>query len=143
MECEARLRLASVTVSNGTRMTEEARAAGAERRLRVGVVRRLSAAAPAYIRASSAGRAGEAVRMVQRGHPAHIIPTVHAKNVDDLASCVQLSRDLGASLNFSLLTCEPDDEVLGGLLPGADEAHAGRALLTLTTASPFPRWMRP
>ena len=76
----------------------------------------------------------EAVRMVQRaGIPAHIIPTVHAKNVDDLASYVQLSRDLGASLNFSLLTCEPDDEVLGGLLPGADELRMlGRALLTLS-----------
>ena len=82
----------------------------------------------------------EAVRMVQRaGIPAHIIPTVHAKNVDDLASYVQLSRDLGASLNFSLLTCEPDDEVLGGLLPGADELRMlGRALLTLDNGKPLP-----
>ena len=82
----------------------------------------------------------EAVRMVQRaGISAHIIPTVHAKNVGDLASYVQLSRDLGASLNFSLLTCEPDDEVLGGLLPGADELRMlGRALLTLDNGKPLP-----
>ena len=59
--------------------------------------------------------------------------------MDDLALYVQLSRDLGASLNFSLLTCEPDDEVLGGLLPGADELRMlGRALLTLDNGKPLP-----
>lgn len=96
---------------------------------------------PAYIRSEQRfDELVEAVRMVQRaGIPAHIIPTVHAKNVDDLASYVQLSRDLGASLNFSLLTCEPDDEVLGGLLPGADELRMlGRALLTLDNGKPLP-----
>ena len=78
--------------------------------------------------------------MVQRaGIPAHIIPTVHAKNVHDLASYVQLSRDLGASLNFSLLTCEPNDEALGGLLPGDEELRTlGRALLTLDNGKPLP-----
>lgn len=117
--------IASVTVlSNGTRMTE-----GALEQLAPNVdcvsvsFDGCSAGAPAYIRSEQRfDELVEAVRMVQRaGISAHIIPTVHAKNVGDLASYVQLSRDLGASLNFSLLTCEPDDEVLGGLLPGADE----------------------
>ena len=110
--------IASVTVlSNGTRMTEEA----------------LERLAPNVdcVSVSFDGCSAAA--------PAYIIPTVHAKNVDDLASYVQLSRDLGASLNFSLLTCEPDDEVLGGLLPGADELRMlGRALLTLDNGKPLP-----
>ena len=135
--------IASVTVlSNGTRMTEEA----LERLRRTSIACRCRStaarlAAPAYIRGEQRfDELVEAVRMVQRaGIPAHIIPTVHAKNVDDLASYVQLSRDLGASLNFSLLTCEPDDEVLGGLLPGADELRMlGRALLTLDNGKPLP-----
>lgn len=135
--------IASVTVlSNGTRMTEEALERLAPNVDCVSVsFDGCSAAAPAYIRGEQRfDELVEAVRMVQRaGIPAHIIPTVHAKNVDDLASYVQLSRDLGASLNFSLLTCEPDDEVLGGLLPGADELRMlGRALLTLDNGKPLP-----
>ena len=135
--------IASVTVlSNGTRMTEEALERLAPNVDCVSVsFDGCSAAAPAYIRSEQRfDELVEAVRMVQRaGIPAHIIPTVHAKNVDDLASYVQLSRDLGASLNFSLLTCEPDDEVLGGLLPGADELRMlGRALLTLDNGKPLP-----
>ena len=100
--------IASVTVlSNGTRMTEEALERLAPNVDCVSVsFDGCSAAAPAYIRGEQRfDELVEAVRMVQRaGIPAHIIPTVHAKNVDDLASYVQLSRDLGASLNFSLLT---------------------------------------
>ena len=81
-----------------------------------------------------------AVRAVQKaGIPVHIIPTVHARNVADLSAYVQLSKDLGASLNFSLLTCEPDDEALGGLLPGEDELRLlGQALLTLGDGKPIP-----
>ena len=133
----------AVTVlSNGTCLTEGALAALAPNVDCVSIsFDGCSASAPAYIREEQRfDELVEAVRMVQRaGIPAHIIPTVHAKNVDDLASYVQLSRDLGASLNFSLLTCEPDDEVLGGLLPGADELRMlGRALLTLDNGKPLP-----
>ena len=135
--------IGSVTVlSNGTRMTEEALERLAPNVDCVSVsFDGCSAAAPAYIRSEQRfDELVEAVRMVQRaGIPAHIIPTVHAKNVDDLASYVQLSRDLGASLNFSLLTCEPNDEVLGGLLPGESELRMlGRALLTLDNGKPLP-----
>lgn len=133
----------SITVlSNGTRMTAEALERLAPNVDCVSVsFDGCSAAAPAYIRSEQRfDELVEAVRMVQRaGIPAHIIPTVHAKNVDDLASCVQLSRDLGASLNFSLLTCEPNDEVLGALLPGESELRMlGRALLTLDNGKPLP-----
>lgn len=99
-----------------------------------------SASAPAYIREEQ--RFDElvaAVRAVQAaGIQAHIIPTVHAKNIDELADYVRLSKDLGATLNFSLLTCEPDDEVLGGLLPD-DEAlrRLGRSMLTLDDGKPI------
>lgn len=99
-----------------------------------------SAAAPAYIRGEQ--RFDELVAAVkairEAGIQAHIIPTVHARNVDDLAAYVQLSKDLGATLNFSLLTCEPHDEVLGGLLPGDAELQTlGRALLTLDGGKPI------
>ncbi len=98
-----------------------------------------SAEAPAHIRKSQ--RFEELVDAVQAvkkaGIPAHIIPTVHAKNIADLADYVALSKRLGATLNFSLLTCEPDDEVLGGLLPQETELKAlGMALLTLDGGQP-------
>lgn len=99
-----------------------------------------SASAPAYIREEQ--RFDElvaAVRAVQAaGIQAHIIPTVHAKNIDELKDYVRLSKDLGVTLNFSLLTCEPNDEVLGGLLPD-DEAlrRLGRSMLTLDDGKPI------
>lgn len=100
-----------------------------------------SASSPAYIRQEQRfDDLVEAVRAVQEaGIPAHIIPTVHAKNIEDLADYVALSKELGVTLNFSLLTCEPTDEVLGGLLPGDEELRAlGRALLTLDGGRPIP-----
>lgn len=135
--------IGSVTVlSNGTRMTEDALERLAPNADCVSVsFDGCSASAPAFIRSEQRfDELVEAVKMVQRaGIPAHIIPTVHAKNVNDLAAYVQLSRDLGASLNFSLLTCEPGDEVLGGLLPGDEELRTlGRALLTLDDGKPLP-----
>lgn len=80
-----------------------------------------------------------AVRMVREsGIPAHIIPTVHARNVDDLPAYVQLAKDLDATLNFSLLTCEPNDVHLGGLLPDDEELRMlGRGLLTLDGGRPL------
>ena len=55
-----------------------------------------------------------------------------------LKDYVRLSKDLGVTLNFSLLTCEPNDEVLGGLLPD-DEAlrRLGRSMLTLDDGKPI------
>ncbi|MBC2888401.1 radical SAM/SPASM domain-containing protein [Gordonibacter massiliensis (ex Traore et al. 2017)] len=133
----------AVTVlSNGTCMTDEALAALAPNVDCVSVsFDGCSASAPAYIREEQ--RFDElvaAVKAVQAAgiREAHIIPTVHAKNVDDLKDYVRLSKDLGATLNFSLLTCAPDDE-LAALLP--DEAalrKLGASLLTLDDGRPVP-----
>lgn len=133
--------IASVTVlSNGTCMSSEALERLAPNVDCVSVsFDGCSADAPAYIRREQRfDELVEAVRAVQAaGIQAHIIPTVHAKNVDDLSTYVKLSKELGATLNFSLLSCEPDDEALGGLLPGDDELRAlGRSLLTLDDGKP-------
>ncbi|WP_080799700.1 radical SAM/SPASM domain-containing protein [Arabiibacter massiliensis] len=98
-----------------------------------------SAGSPAYIRGEQRfDELVEAVGMIRAaGISAHIIPTVHAKNVGDLPAYVKLSRDLGATLNFSLLTCEPED-ALAPLLPGDEELRAlGLGLLTLDGGRPL------
>lgn len=100
-----------------------------------------SASSPAYIRKEQ--RFDSLVVAIQAikeaGIPAHMIPTVHAKNLDDLAEYLRLSKELGATLNFSLLSCEPDDEALGDLLPGEEELRKlGRSLLTLNDGRPIP-----
>lgn len=135
--------IAKVTVlSNGTRITREALERMAPYADCVSVsFDGCSAAAPAYIRSEQRfDELVEAVKLIQAaGVEAHVLPTVHAKNVDDLAAYVQLSRDLGATLNFSLLSCEADDAALGELLPGDDELRAlGRSLLTLDNGRPIP-----
>ncbi|HIW76565.1 MULTISPECIES: radical SAM/SPASM domain-containing protein [Gordonibacter] len=134
--------IASVTVlSNGTCITPAALEALAPHVDCVSVsFDGCSSTAPAYIRQDQRfDELVEAVCAVQRvGIPAHIIPTVHAKNIDDLKDYVRLSKDLGASLNFSLLTCAPDDE-LAALLPHEDALRTlGRSLLTLDDGKPIP-----
>ncbi len=133
--------IASVTVlSNGTCMSDAALERLAPNVECVSVsFDGCSSEAPAYIRQEQRfDELVSAVRAVQAaGIQAHIIPTVHAKNVDELSAYLNLSKELGATLNFSLLTCEPDDEALGGLLPGEDELRAlGRSLLTLDDGKP-------
>ena len=131
----------AVTVlSNGLCMTEAALAALAPNVDCVSVsFDGCSASAPAYIRQEQRfDELVEAVGMVREaGIPAHIIPTVHAKNLDDLSDYVRLSKELDATLNFSLLTCAPDDE-LASLLP--DEAslrRLGSSILTLDDGKPI------
>lgn len=99
-----------------------------------------SASSPAYIRQEQRyEELVDAVRTIRTaGIQAHIISTVHAKNTDDMAAYVSLSKKLGATLNFSLLTCEPHDPHLGGLLP--DDAalrKLGKSLLTLDGGKPI------
>ncbi len=79
-----------------------------------------------------------AVLMVQdAGIAAHIIPTAHARNIHELPQYVALARDLGAAMNFSLLTCEPGDPGLGGLLPDDDALRElGRSMLTMGDGAP-------
>ena len=133
--------VAKVTVlSNGTCMTDRALARLAPYVDCVSVsFDGCSASSPAYIRGEQRfDELVEAVGAVRAaGISAHIIPTVHAKNVEDLPAYVRLARDLGATLNFSLLTCEPED-ALAPLLPGDEELCAlGRGLLTLDGGKPL------
>lgn len=135
--------IAKVTVlSNGTCLTSEALERMAPYVDCVSVsFDGCSADAPAFIRSEQRfDQLVAAVKAIQAtGVEAHVLPTVHAKNVGDLAAYVQLSRDLGATLNFSLLSCEADDEALGKLLPGDDELRElGRSLLTLDNGRPIP-----
>ena len=131
---------AITVLSNGLCMTEAALAALAPNVDCVSVsFDGCSASAPAYIRQEQRfDELVEAVGMVREaGIPAHIIPTVHAKNLDDLSDYVCLSKELDATLNFSLLTCAPDDE-LASLLP--DEAslrRLGASMLTLDDGKPI------
>lgn len=99
-----------------------------------------SSCSPAYIRQEQRfDDLVAAIRAIQKaGIPAHMIPTVHSKNIDDLAEYVLLSKELGATLNFSLLSCEPNDAVLGDLLPNEDDLQKlGRSLLTLNDGKPI------
>lgn len=79
-----------------------------------------------------------AIEMIREaGIAAHMIPTAHAKNIDELPHYVELARDLGATMNFSLLTCEPGDPDLGGLLPDDDALRRlGRDMLTMGDGAP-------
>lgn len=133
--------IASITIlSNGTRMTKESLAALAPNVDCVSVsFDGCSAGAPAYIRESQRfDELVEAVNMVSdAGIPAHIIPTVHAKNIDDLKDYVRLSNELNASLNFSLLTCAPDDELASLLPDDAALRRLGSSMLTLNDGKPI------
>lgn len=127
-------------LSNGTCMTKEALEAMAPYVDGVSVsFDGYSAACEPYIRLEQ--RFDElvgAVHMIQdAGIPAHIIPTAHAKNIPDLHEYVKLAKKLGATMNFSLLTCEPGDPDLGKLLPD-DEAlkQLGRSMLTVGDGAP-------
>lgn len=79
-----------------------------------------------------------AIKAIQEaGIAAHMIPTAHARNIDELPRYVELARDLGVTMNFSLLTCEPGDPDLGGLLPGDETLRRlGRDMLTMGDGAP-------
>lgn len=82
--------------------------------------------APSYIRGSQRFRQlVQAVRLVQKfGIRAHIIPTIHRLNVRDLSKYAELAQKLGASMNYSLLSCECcDGSILSDLLPDEDALH--------------------
>jgi MoaA/NifB/PqqE/SkfB family radical SAM enzyme len=89
---------------------------------------------PAYIRQSQhfeeLSADVRAVKTLRIG--VHIISIIHAKNIADLIEYVALSKKLGATLNFSLLTCRPNDKTLSDLLSQEEELAAlGWAPLTL------------
>lgn len=82
-----------------------------------------SADCPAYIREDQRfDTLVNAVKMIQAaGIPAHITPTIHAKNYSDLQHYVDLAKSLGTTMNYSLLSCDYADEAVASLLPGESE----------------------
>ncbi|MCH3948806.1 MAG: radical SAM protein [Olsenella sp.] len=58
----------------------------------------------------------------EAGIPAHIIPTIYSKNCDieHLNQYVDLSKQIGASISFSLLTCQ-DDNAASKYVPTSEQ----------------------
>ena len=61
----------------------------------------------------------DAVRLIlEAGVGAHIIPTIHRKNVHDLPRYAALAAELGVTMNYSLLSCEcGSEDGLASLIP--------------------------
>lgn len=98
-----------------------------------------SADAPAPIRGRQLfDRLCQAVRAVRdAGIPAHMIATVHRGNVGDMEAYVHLAAELGASLNFSLLTCRDDQPGVEGLTHTRESLQRmGETLLALGEVLP-------
>lgn len=75
-----------------------------------------------------------AVAMVQEaGIAAHIIPTIHGRNIDDVPAYCDLAARLGATMNFSLLSAPVGCAEARGLLP-SDDALRKLASFTVGTA---------
>ena len=54
------------------------------------------------------------------GMEAHLIATIHAFNIQDIPSYFELACSMGASVNFSLLSCPANDVHLERLIPDDD-----------------------
>lgn len=78
----------------------------------------------------------DAIQRIQNaGIAAHLTPTIHAKNIDDLDRYAELAKSLNTTVNFSILSCEMDG-ALEGLLPGENELkRLGKQLLELGMSS--------
>lgn len=100
-------------LTNGTRVTADALERMAPYVDRVSVsFDGHSAESTAHMRRTQLfGTLTAAVQMIQdAGITAHIIPTIHRLNVDDIPAYVALAEKLGATMNFSLFSCPADDE---------------------------------
>jgi len=66
-----------------------------------------SADAPACIRGEQRfNELVSAVKLISQADiKAHIIPTIHGGNIDDIPAYLDLAESLGATLNFSVLSC--------------------------------------
>ncbi len=85
-----------------------------------------SADAPSYVRREQRFETLiETVRRLQgAGIRVRILPTLHAKNIEDLPAYIDLAHKLGAEINFSLLSCPPEIGEMRELVP--DEADLMR-----------------
>lgn len=55
------------------------------------------------------------------GIATRILPTLHARNIDDVPAYVRLAKDLGVGLSFSLLSCAPECAEMASLMPDASD----------------------
>lgn len=75
----------------------------------------------------------DAVKRIQTaGIHAHMLPTLHARNIQDVPAYVELSKQLGCTVGFSLLSGARAD--LGDLMPG-DSCLAGLANVMIEVAN--------
>jgi radical SAM protein with 4Fe4S-binding SPASM domain len=67
----------------------------------------------------------QAIRIIQQENiEARILPTIHGKNIDDIAHYEKLARELGATVSYSLLLASPHDAG-AFLLSDTQLAHLG------------------
>lgn len=80
-----------------------------------------SSQSPSYIRGKQLfDRLVEVIKRIKgAGIQAHILPTIHAKNIDDVPAYLELGKQLGATVGFSLLSGLTD--TLGDLAPSDDD----------------------
>lgn len=60
----------------------------------------------------------------QAGISANILPTLHAKNLDDIDAYIDLAEKLGVSVSFSILSCVEENSPYGDLVPKKEELIA-------------------
>lgn len=97
-----------------------------------------NANAPAYIREYQ--RFDQLMDMVdavkRAGINAHIVPTIHSKNIDDMKEYVELASSLGITFNYSLLSCHYGDPELDELIPSDEDLQKLSANLLDLNLSP-------
>lgn len=98
-----------------------------------------SSSCPAYIRKTQ--RFDELVKTVEAiqkaGIAAHIIPTIHSRNINDLGKYIALSSSLGVTLNFSLLSCEASNELKELVLSDIDQIKLAEEIFSANQTDPF------
>ena len=97
-----------------------------------------SSQSPSYIRGKQLfDRLVEVIKRIKgAGIQAHILPTIHAKNIDDVPAYLELGKQLGATVGFSLLSLRIQQircaiRSLGLLCPLSTSSTAAR---TVTSA---------
>lgn len=81
----------------------------------------------------------ECVKAIQAaGITAHLTPTIHSKNYDDMREYAKLAEDLGVTFNYSLLSCDYGDPDLADLIPNDDDLNAmAENLLEMGSSASF------
>lgn len=128
--------MANITVlTNGTHCSDEvlAKLAGSVDVVSVSFDG-ASKESPSYIRGGQLFEVlVDAVKRIQEaGIYAHMLPTLHARNIQDVPAYVELSKQLGCTVGFSLLSGARAD--LGDLMPD-DSCLAGLANIMIEVAN--------